>query len=198
MNQDGEYGAFFDNDEGPSREPIFKMGHVHNMARLPMEGSFGTPVIHERMLAESGEGACLLRSLIAYQDGFHFFVEAQLRRSLQDGPGTQGNNAVSFAGRLHPTRPLGSGLVQIGLRTQDRVKYSVRREPGAQHALLLVGSRGRSSSGVAEFWFSGLPVGALELWVAWPAAKIQETCQILDGDAIREAGEGALLLWTDL
>jgi hypothetical protein len=187
--------SFFEEAEGPSRDPEFDDPFPRSQT-LPWDEGFGVSVIQDLMLAASSKGAVLLRSLIAYPRGFRFVVEAQLRQPLKDGPGARGHNAVSFGGRVIPGRELGSGLVQVGLRTSDGECYTVNRRQDQPSALLQLRSSGRGSSGMGEYFF-GLPTGDIKLWVVWPAAGIDEASQVLDGDAIREAGGRAEPLWED-
>lgn len=190
--------SFFEDSERPPQKAVFERRPRPQEERQPWDWSFGVTVLADLTLAENLEGACLLRSLIAYRTGFRFTIEAQLRRPLKLGPGTRGNNAVSFRSRTMPGNQLGSGLVQVGIRTSDQEKYTERRQEGQRHVLLSHGSRGSSSSGSGDYFFVGLPSGNIELWIAWMAAGIPETCHVLDGDAIRAAGESARTLWVDV
>jgi hypothetical protein len=55
-----------------------------------------------------------------------------------------------------------------------------------------------SASCLIEAWCAPLPPpGPLRVYLKWPASEIaEETSLTLDGDVIREAGEGAKRLWT--
>lgn len=171
--------------------PIFK---EDDQAVLPWERSFGRQVIADVMLARNPEGAVLLRELVAFQSGITLRVIAQLRRPLVDGPGTRGNNSPRFSASPGALS-LGTGVVLFGLRFSDGRCFCNIGERGSTDHLQGIRGGGSSYRGEHEFAAPVPPEGDLELWVAWPAVALSETCTTLAAAPIRTAAIDQEQLW---
>jgi hypothetical protein len=143
-------------------------------------------VFTELLLAQSPEGALLLRELIAFPTVMTLAVVAQLRRPLIDGPGMRGHNCPTFSTSSRQG-DLGTGFVPFGLRFSDGSCWYNLSESGSHDRLLSIRGSGGSHQGEHEFAAAIPPEGELEVWVAWPAAGITEVRTTLDAAPIRRA-----------
>jgi hypothetical protein len=137
----------------------------------------------------------MLRHLVVFPTVMTLSVVALFRHPLVDGPGTRGHNSPSFA-RWPGDDSIATGMVMFGLRFNDGTRYrnlDARGSPG-RLASLRAGSGG--FTGDAEFWASLPPPGELEVWAAWPAARIAETRTLLDGSRIRDMAESLPPPWS--
>jgi hypothetical protein len=153
---------------------------------LPWQQGFGHVVFAEILLAQSPEGALLLRELVAFPTAMTLAVVAQLRRPLTDGPGTRGHNHPTFSASSPDGDP-GTGFVPFGLRFSDGSSLDNLSQRGSRDRLLSIRGSGGSRRGEQEFATAIPPEGEVEVWVAWPAAGITEVSTTLDAAPIRRA-----------
>jgi hypothetical protein len=175
--------AFFSPTDMPP--PSFK---EDCQAVVPWEEGFGKQVMSDVTLARNSDGAVLLRELVAFPSCITLRIVAQLRRPLVDGPGTRGQNSPRMS-----TSPgsdsFGTGFVLFGLRFSDGRCFRNTSKRGSKDHLLGVRGGGSSYRGEHEFTVTVPTEGDLELWVAWPAVGLAETCTTLDAGPIRAVAD---------
>jgi hypothetical protein len=151
------------------------------------------------LLIRTERAAVAVGSVRAYPNGFEFTVHSRLRHEGEarwrpdpfegDGPG---------AG-AEPDGALRLGvLFADGRRAATTGGHPVPRDDAGSLVLLPDGASGDGRRWDANFWVHPLsPAGPVTLVASWLKYGVAETSAELDGDAIREAAERAVILWPD-
>jgi len=158
----------------------------------------------EVVVARSDQAAVVVRSLVAYPDGFAFTLDAFLHRSVKlkrdrrgpfhhhdpwgdDGP--IGDETLRF-GISWPDGGRATNLDRWGRGWEDATEPAHGLESGSS------GGGGREYSW--EYWAWPLPVeGELRFICEWPGFKIPETAAAVAGGALIDAARRAFPVWPD-
>jgi hypothetical protein len=162
---------------------------------MPWEEGLGHSVFGDVVLAKGPDGMLLLRNLVAFPHVMTLSVVALFRQPLAQGQGTRGHNSPTF-GPAFSSDSLGTGIVMFGLRFSDGCRFRNLDERGSPGHLGSLRGGGRGFTGDHEFWAPLPPPGELEVWSAWPAARIPETRTVLDASQIRETVASLRPPWT--
>lgn len=171
--------AFFDPVAPPP--PKFDLGRTP----MPWEEGLGQTVFTDVVLAKGPDGMVALRNLVALPTVMTLSVAALLRHPLAYGPGTRGHNSPTFGPSI-ANEPVATGIVMFGLRFSDGTCYRNLDDRDRSGGLASLRGSGGGFTGAHDFWAPLPPPGELEVWVAWPAARIHETRTLLDASLIRE------------
>jgi hypothetical protein len=162
---------------------------------LPWEEGLGQTVYTDVELGRGPDGMLRLRSLVAFPKVMTLSVVALFRHPLVYGPGTRGHNSPTFGPSI-PDESVRTGIVLFGLCFSDGSRYRNLDERGSPGHLGGLRSNSGGFTGDHEFWAPLPPPGQLEVWVAWPAARIPETCTVLDATQIGESAAALRPPWT--
>jgi hypothetical protein len=162
---------------------------------LPWEGGLGRTVYTDIDLGEGPEGLLGLRSLVVFPRVMTLSLVALFRQPLVQGPGTRGHNSPTFGPSISG-EAVGTGIVLFGLRFSDGSRYRNLDERGSPSHLAGLRSASGGFTGEHEFWAPLPTPGELEVWAAWPAAKMPDTCTRLNATQIRESAAALRPPWT--
>jgi hypothetical protein len=171
----------------PSFDPVQRPG--------PWEEGLGKTVFNDVVLGRGPDGLLMLRNLIAFPNVMTLSVVALFRHPLVQGPGTRGHNSPRFV-RLIGDESFGTGIVMFGLRFSDEARYRNLDARGSPEHLRSLRGGGGGFTGNHEFWAPLPTPGELEVWVAWPAARIPETQTLLDATLIRNTAAALPPPWS--
>jgi hypothetical protein len=161
---------------------------------LPWQEGLGKTVFSDVVLGEGPDGVLMLRHLVVFPKVMTLWVVALFRHPLVHGPGTRGHTSPSF-GRWPGDDFVGTGIVMLGLRFNDETRYRNLDARGSPGRLASLRSGAGAFTGDAEFWAPLPPPGELEVWAAWPAARIAETRTLLDGSRIGDVARSLPPAW---
>jgi hypothetical protein len=160
----------------------------------------------DRVLMDSPELTAFIAALQVYPSGFCFTISSQLRPEAAEE--VEGVFVQGFAQDLRHVVPAvqAERSLRLGVRFADgrraalstNLHGSARSEPD-ESAFPLV-RRGRMAcddrAADLEIWIMGLPAeGDVELFYRWLDLGVPETSVAIDGDALRAASAGAVVLW---
>jgi hypothetical protein len=180
--------SFFD----PVASPLPSFDRVQRPG--PWEEGLGKTVFNDVVLGHGPDGVLMLRNLIAFPNVMTLSVVALFRHPLVQGPGTGGHNCPMFVRRIGD-ESVGTGIVMFGLRFSDGTRYRNLDAKGSSEHLGNLRGGGGGFTGYHEFWAPLPTPGELEVWVAWPAAQIQESQTLLDATLICDTAAALQPSW---
>jgi hypothetical protein len=154
----------------------------------------------EVVLIRTDQIAVAVGSVRAYPNGFEFAVHTR-RRSDDETTGPGAADPFGWHSRRRTTAP--ENVLRLGVMYADgrRVATTSEHLPGDDPERLVLqqgGGGGSSLTWDADFWVYPLPPeGPVTLVVSWLEHGITEARAELDGGAVREAAQHAVILWPD-
>ena len=174
--------AFADGEPDP--ELVRRMNRPEN--ELP------TALPMNRLLSRTPDLAVALLGLQAYTTGVAFELAARARGLEEPGTGNR-------LGAIFWERRPGTPQFLLGVEFADGRRASSLPLPGRSGDIVFHpgGGSGGDTSVDQEWWLSPLPPdGPLHVVARCPEIGLEETVVELDGTAIRQAGESAIVLWS--
>jgi hypothetical protein len=158
----------------------------------PPENELPVPLPQNRVLVRTDDVAVAISGLQAYTTGVSFQVAARAR------PGVTLPGLDRGLGDVFWEHRPGSPRFLFGVEFTDGRRASSQPVPGASGDIVFHqgGGGGGETSVDQSWWLSPLPPdGPLRVVARCPEIGLPETVVELDGTAIRQAGEGATVLW---
>ena len=153
----------------------------------------------ELILARADEAVIAVGSVRAYPNGFEFTAHVRLRRAPETGALLADPFELQRPGRNVP-----AGALRLGVMYADGRRAATTGGPvlpaGDPDRLILQpdGGGGDDLGYDQDFWVHPLPPpGPVALVVSWSEQGIAETRADLDGAAIGQAAQRAVILWPD-
>lgn len=160
----------------------------------------------DRVLIDTPDLVSFIAALHVYPSGFCFTISSQLRPEASEE--VEQVFAQGFAQDLRRVMPAEQAerSVRLGVRFADGRRaalnpnrhWSAHREPAVEAFPLVRLGHTSSDARVAdlEIWIMGLPTeGDVELFYRWLDLDVPETSVAIEGDALRAASAGAVVLW---
>jgi hypothetical protein len=154
----------------------------------------------ELVLIRTEQVAVALGSVRAYPNGFEFTLHVRTRGADETEPGWHDPLDRHGQRGQAPGEILLFGLMFAdGRRTATTARYSQPDETDPGRLILRQGGGGGNAHRWdGEFWIHPLPpLGPVTFVASWPKFGVSETRAELDGAAIREAAERAVILWPE-
>jgi hypothetical protein len=191
--------SFFDSIPQPSPppEPVRRPRPGWTQPDAVIPGS----VPGELVLIRTEQAAVAVGSVRAYPNGFEFTLHVRVRGNDETEPGWHDPLDRHGRGGQAPGEVLRLGLMYAdGRRTATTARYS-RPDDEADPGHLVLrqgGGGGNARRWDGEFWVYPLPPeGPVTFVASWLKQGVAETRAELDGAAIREAAERAVILWPE-
>jgi hypothetical protein len=153
----------------------------------------------ELILARAEEAAIAVGSFRAYPNGFEFTAHVRLRREPETGGLFADPFELQRPGRNVPADALRLGIMYAdGRRTATTGGPALPADDPEPLILQPDGGGGDDLSYDQDFWVHPLPPpGPVTLVASWPRQGITEARAELDGAAIGQAAQRAVILWPD-
>ena len=190
--------SFFDSfpQPPPPPEPV----RLPRPAWMQPDAVIPGSVPAELMLIRTEQVAVAVGGVRAYPNGLEFTLHVRMQGRDETEPGLHDPLDRHRQRGQTSDEVLRLGLMFAdGRRTATTARYSQPDEADPERLILRQGSSsGNARRWDGEFWMHPLPPrGPVTFVASWPRYGVSETRAELDGTAIREAAQRAVILWPE-
>jgi hypothetical protein len=168
----------------------------------------GGVVPTELLLARSDSAAVVVRSIVAYPDGFEFSLDIWTRRPAKQRRRRWGSPVQLDRYELDEDEPIPDDFLRFGIEFPDGARVSNLDRPAWElsadateplHGMTSGSGSGSDQEYSANWWAWPIPDEGLIAFVCeWPAYDIPETRIELEADLLRDAAGRARPVWSEI